>query len=187
VCLVDREQGDPILLVQLVEQLQEPLGQQPLRRNVDQVQLVTDEPPPDGARLVGSQRRVQDSRLHADQPQRRDLIGHQRDQRRHHHTDPGPKDRRDLVADRLAAAGRHQDDRIPTGGHPFDDLGLGPTERRVPEHLAQTFEWRHSGVGSGHLPTGCITDERTELPYASRLCAASGVWCHVDSIASPSQ
>ena len=47
--------------------------------------------------------------------ERVDLILHQRDQRRHDDADARPHERGDLVAERLAAAGRHQHERVAAG------------------------------------------------------------------------
>jgi len=63
--------------------------------------------------LASSERR----RLDAGQPERRHLVFHQRNQRRHDEADARPDQRRDLVAERLAAAGRHQDEGAVSGDH----------------------------------------------------------------------
>ena len=44
--------------------------------------------------------------------QRIDLIFHERDQRRHDECDAVENHRRQLIAERLAAAGRHDDDSV---------------------------------------------------------------------------
>ena len=45
-------------------------------------------------------------------PKLADLILHERDQRRDHDREPVPKQRWQLVAERLAAAGRHHGQRV---------------------------------------------------------------------------
>jgi hypothetical protein len=131
--LVDREQRQAAL----VEQLLAALGQQPFRSDVDEVQLAAPHRRLDRPRLARRQRRVQVRRPHAKLAQRRDLVGHQRDQRRDHHAHALAQQRRDLVADRLAAAGGHQHQRVAAGGDVLDDLLLEAAEALVPEDLAQ--------------------------------------------------
>jgi hypothetical protein len=69
--------------------------------------------------------------------QRVDLVLHQRDQRRDHDPDAVADQRRDLVAQRLAAAGRHQHQRVATADDVADDLLLATPERVVAEDPAQ--------------------------------------------------
>ena len=67
--------------------------------------------------------------------QRRDLVLHQRDQRRHDDADAFAQQRRDLVAQRLAAAGRHQHQRVAAADDVLDDLGLLPAKRGIAENF----------------------------------------------------
>jgi hypothetical protein len=53
---------------------------------------------------VPQQPEIERRRLHAGLPQRRHLVFHQRDQRRDDEADSQARERRDLVAERLAAA-----------------------------------------------------------------------------------
>ena len=140
--LVDGEQRDRAA----VEQPQRGFGPQPLRRQVEQVELAVHERVLDPAPLVGVLRRVEESRPHAEHGQRVDLILHERDQRRDDHAGALAHQRRDLVAQRLAAAGRHQRDRVPAGADVLDDLLLLPAERAVPEHAVQDLRRRPADV-----------------------------------------
>jgi hypothetical protein len=54
------------------------------------------------------------------------LILHQRNERRDDHTHSFANERRNLEAKRLAAAGRHQDQRITALGYMRDDIALLP-------------------------------------------------------------
>lgn len=54
----------------------------------------------------------------------RDLIAHERDQRRHHDGEPVAQQRRQLVAQRFAAAGRHDRQHVAVRKNRSDDLGL---------------------------------------------------------------
>ena len=75
--LVDGEQADPAA----IQNVEEPVGQKPFRRHVDEVEVPRLDAPLNGARLVirnaGIQRRRRDSEL----AQRLDLVLHQRDER----------------------------------------------------------------------------------------------------------
>ena len=134
--LVDREQRDPAA----IEQPHRRFGPQPLRRQVEQVQLARQErrlDPPPLARLLG---RVEEPGPHAQRGQRVHLVLHQRDERRDDHAGAVPDERRDLVAQRLAAAGRHEHERVAAAGDVVDDLPLPAPERLVPEHPPQDLQ-----------------------------------------------
>ena len=72
---------------------------------------------------------------HAELGQRRDLVLHQRDERRDHHAYAFAQQRRDLVAQRLAAARGHQHQRVAAAGDVVYDLCLVPAERSITEYL----------------------------------------------------
>jgi hypothetical protein len=77
----------------------------------------------------------------------RHLVAHQRDQRRHHDRQPVAHQRRQLIAQRLAAAGRHDGEHFAAGKDLLDDLGLAFPERGESKHRAQQI----GGVGEvGH-------------------------------------
>ena len=97
------------------------VAQQPLRRDVEQVQLLLDQVARDRLRAsAGIELGVQRAGGDTDLAQRRDLVVHQRDQRRDDHRGAGAAQRGHLVADALAAAGRHQHQRVATGQHVLD-------------------------------------------------------------------
>jgi len=133
--LVDREQRD----LRTFEQREEAFGEQPFRRDIQQVEFARFERLLHLARRARIQRRVEEGRVDAGQLQRIDLVLHQRDQRRHHHAGTGAHDRRDLVAQRLAAAGGHQHQRVATVDQVADDLLLVAAEFPIAEHPAQDF------------------------------------------------
>ena len=75
---------------------------------------------------------------HDFRPEYRQLtLLHERDQRRHDHRTPFAQQRRDLVAQRLAAARRHQHQRIAATRHAVDDVPLRTAERRVAEDVLE--------------------------------------------------
>ena len=137
-----------------VEQPQGGLGPQPLRRQVEQVELAVQEGVLDPAALVGILRGVEEAGPHAEHGQRVHLVLHERDQRRDDHAGALAHQRGDLVAQRLAAAGRHQRDRVAAGADMLDDLLLLAAEGVVTEHAVQHLGRR---VALGARPPGDST------------------------------
>ena len=135
--LVDREQRQSGAGMHLVEQPQAALGQQPLRRDVQQIEFAGAHPALDRGCLGAAQRAVKEGGAHAEFAERGDLVLHQRDQRRDHHTHARAQQRRDLVGQRLAAAGGHQHQRIAAAGHVLDHLALEAAEAGIAEHLVE--------------------------------------------------
>jgi len=72
--LVDGNECEPALR----EQLQAARCQQPLGRDVDEIELTAAHPRFDLRRLRAGQGRIQERRAHAELGQRRDLVLHQR-------------------------------------------------------------------------------------------------------------
>ena len=93
---------------------------------------------------------------HARLAQLHHLILHQRDQRRDHDGEPIDEQRRQLVAERFAAAGRHHDQGIAAGEQVRDDLGLERTEGVVAEDRFQDV----AGVIQGSARRGQHRNER---------------------------
>ena len=94
------------------------------------------------------ERRIEERGLDADIAQRIDLILHQRDQRRHDDAGAGAHECRDLIAERLAAAGRHQREAILAVEQRTDDAFLMQAETFVAEHLVEL------GAGERHRLRG---------------------------------
>ena len=78
--LVDRKQGD----VGAAEQIEAARGQQPLGGDVEQIEVAGEQPRLDRGGFLERQRGIQHRRLDAGLEQSRDLVAHQRDQRRDH-------------------------------------------------------------------------------------------------------
>ena len=72
----------------------------------------------------------------AELAQRGDLVVHQRDQRRHDDRGAGQAERRDLVAQALAAAGGHQHQGVAAADHVAHHLFLQAAEPRKAEDPA---------------------------------------------------
>jgi len=111
------------------------------RCDVQQVQFVVPQPLNDLLLCIVAQRRVQERRIDAELVQRADLVLHQCDQRRDDQTDAVAQQRRDLVAQRFAAAGRHQHERIPARHRCIDDHFLLAAKFRVAEGVLQEVQW----------------------------------------------
>ncbi len=147
--LVDGEQAELAALVQRIELRQEARRRDALRRRVQQRQLAAHEPLLDGRGLAAGLRRVQELGVHARFVQRADLVVHQRDQGRHHDRDAMSGalsgDRRNLIAQRLAAAGGHQHQRVAAADHVIDDRGLRAAKLLVAEDVVEDGAGRARG------------------------------------------
>ena len=135
--LVDREQRQPGAGLHLVEQPQAALAQQTLGRDVHQIEFAGAHPALDCGCFGAAQRAVEEGGAHAQLAERSHLVLHQRDQRRDHHAHAGEQQRRDLVSQRLAAAGGHQHQRIAAADHVLDHLALEAAEAGIAEHLVE--------------------------------------------------
>ena len=140
--LVDCEERDR----GLVEQVQAALRRQSLGGDVQQVEFTGEYSALDRAGRRGVQARVQELRAHAELRQCRHLVLHQRDQRRDDDRRAGTQQRGKLVAQRLAAAGRHQHQRVAAFDDVLDDFPLRAVERLVPEDAAEQVERCGTGV-----------------------------------------
>ena len=135
--LVDREECDAGAVGRVVEKREERRHQQPLRCDIEQVETSGHQLAAEGGGLLGARRGVPERRRHTEQVQRLDLVVHERDERRHHDADTGTHQRRQLIAQRLAATGRHEHDGVGPRDRTVDDRLLRPAERGEPEHLPQ--------------------------------------------------
>jgi len=147
--LVDRKQRQPRRCAQALQLREEARHQQPLRRDVQQIVLAGGEAALDRSRRFGRQRRIQERRADAGLAQRRHLVLHQRDQRRDDDAGAVAQQRRNLIAQRLAAAGRHQHQAVAARSHVGDDVLLRPAEGGVAEHILQDGARAPSGSASG--------------------------------------
>jgi len=128
--LVDCEQRD----FSTFQQAQEAPCQQPFRRDVEQIQFARQQLPLDLALILGAQAGIEVGGGDASLAQCVDLILHQRDQRRHHDAGTLSLQRGDLIAQRLAAAGRHQHQRITAFAYTLDDRLLLAAETGITEN-----------------------------------------------------
>ena len=89
--------------------------------------------------------------------------------------DTGSYQRRDLVAQRLPAAGRHEDERVATVDDVADDLLLVALERVVAERRAQHLEGgggigRHAGHARGRRRQPGAATQPTARVTRSWIC-----------------
>ncbi len=129
---------------------------EPLRREIEDLQAPRLQPLEDGARLLLAVAAGQRARRHARLPERPHLVAHQRDERRDHERHPLAHQRRQLVAERLAAARRHDREHRLAGGHRLDDLPLAGAESVEAEDVFQEI------LGGAHRASRTPTGFRRE-------------------------
>jgi len=115
---------------------------QALRCEVEHVELAREQPALDVAALVERLGGVEEGRAHAQLLERIDLVVHERDERADDDAGALAHERRDLVAEALAAAGGHEHDRVAAGDELIDDLGLLAAEGVVAPHAGERLERR---------------------------------------------
>ncbi len=146
--LVDREQRER----GRAQQATEALARGAFGRDIEQVQLAVAEAAHRlGAIIVGGgERRGFD----AEPLGRADLIVHQRDQRRHNHGRAVPRQSRQLIAKRLARAGRHHRQCAAPGHHAIDHRLLDAAKAGKAEGGVKDIERRgdHRGGVSAWAP-----------------------------------
>ena len=126
-----------------LEQSEHVRPHQPLRRDVDEAQFAAHQAIEHSAVFVRIVRGIERRGGNAGAAQLRNLIAHQRDQRRHHNSEAVAEQRRDLIAERLAASGWHHRQHVAAIKDLGDDLGLSGPEGREAEGLVQhTFRRR---------------------------------------------
>ena len=131
--LVDGEEGDR----GAIEQAEHALLHEALGGDVKQVQPAGRELALDGVLPAAVLGRVEEGGAHARLLQGVDLILHERNQRRDDEPGAGADEGWNLIAEGLAAAGRHQGEHVAAGDQRLDDVGLMRAEARVAEHLLQ--------------------------------------------------
>jgi hypothetical protein len=134
--LVDREEGDPAP-AQHVEAMRH---HQAFGRHVEEVERPVADRTLDRPGIARRQSGIERGGAHTGLPQGVDLVLHQRDQGRDDDSDPGAQQRRQLIAQGFAAAGRHQHDRVAAADNVLDDLLLMTAKAGVAEDAAQEAE-----------------------------------------------
>ncbi len=179
--LIDHEQAD----AQLGDCLRERRRAEALGRDVQQTYLATADPS-ERLRVIGVAALGVD---HGDLAgrhalQRRHLILHQRDQRRDDDGQVIAQQRRQLIADRLARARRHHDQRVAVGERSRNRLGLAGPKVIKAEYAAQLCAWIHRGVRPYRRPrlfccaaaAAGSTREATATCPRARTCRWRGLY-----------
>ena len=135
--LVDREKRD----VGYLQQSGKALCRRPLRRDVEQVQLPVPKRIADGARVFAGA--GQGGRFDPEAFGAPHLVLHQRDQGRDDDRRAMPRQRRQLVAERLAGTGRHDRQRMLAANGAFHHLLLHAAKMGKAETLVEKL--MHAG------------------------------------------
>ena len=125
--------------------------QQPLRREIDQVQLPRPQGSPGGLGLLWPLGRMQGGGAHPRLAQGRHLVVHQGDQGRDHYAGAGAAEGRNLITEGFAAASGHQHQGRAAGHYMVDDLRLGAPKGAIAKYFSQDLEGgRDGGWGRAH-------------------------------------
>ena len=138
--LVDREQRD----LQLLRERAEAVGQQPLRRDVEDLVSAEARVAVGLAQLLDGHGAVDAAGRDAGVLQGHDLILHERDERGDDQRDPRQQQRRKLIAEALSAARRHDAKHVPPGKRRVDQRLLSRTECRKAKILPQYRKLVHA-------------------------------------------
>ena len=146
--------------------LAESFVDEPFRRDVQQPQPAGADFVHDGSVFVERQRGIEPPRGDSPRRQRVDLVLHQGDQRRHDEGQTRQEQGGNLIAQRLAAAGRKHDGRRSPGHQVADRVLLSGLELRESEPILKHPEQ--------FLPARCLAKVLVDLHEASlSLTAAS--------------
>src|SRR5262249_52507721 len=132
-CLVDRHQGRRHDL----EQAAELVARERLRRGEDQQRAALRDARQALAAIRDPDRAVEAYGRHAELLHLQILVLEEREERRDHHRGLGQEQRRELVAQRLASAGWHDEQRVAASEDRRDGTLLLAIEARDPEALAR--------------------------------------------------
>jgi hypothetical protein len=116
-----------------------------LRRDIDQLEVAPRDTVRNIAVLIEVVGRVEARGRHTIALQLRDLVAHQRDQGRDHQGEAIAQQGRELIAQRLAAAGGHDGEHVLAREDRLDDVGLAGAERLETEGLVK------QALGSGEV------------------------------------
>ena len=151
--LVDHEQSHR----QARERRDHAFGHEPFGREIEQLGFAARDPVPGGDVLGALAPGIDGLRAHPGEPERGDLVLHQRHQRRDHDGEPAQHQGRDLEAERLARAGGHDRERVAARQNRVHHRLLAGPEGLEAEDLAQDpvlfgVVFAGDGGGGGHLP-----------------------------------
>ncbi len=158
--LVDGKQAER----QLRQPIHELVLQQAFGGDIDDFYLAA----PHGGKildhLLPAEGRVDVDRRHAVGAQAVHLILHQRNEGRDHYPEPRAQQRRDLVAERLAATGGLEHQRIAPRHDLLDDFELARPELLIAEHRLQQGK-RILWLGSGRVSAMAVMGSPLGSPF----------------------
>lgn len=131
--LVDGDQAD----IEPGKRIQHPLGHQPFRREVEQPRLARRDAAPCRDIGITVDRGIDRIGGDAGEAQCRDLILHQRHQRRNDNGQPALDQRRNLIAQRFARTRRHDRQHVAAAKQCLHHRGLSGTEIVETEHVLE--------------------------------------------------
>ena len=127
------------------DRLAEPLVVETFRGHVEEADRAFADGVHEGAHLVAGEGRIEAAGGHAAPGELVDLVLHQGDQRRDHEGQAGQQEGRDLIAERLAAAGGEDGRGGPAGQEVPDHRFLSGAELAVAEGLGEGRAGRVQG------------------------------------------
>src|SRR5262245_28902340 len=133
--LIDGDEGE-VRRLQPVEALQECF-----RGDVEEVELTPLDIAPEKILFRAEEPGIERRRLHAGLSERRHLVFHERNEGRDDEANARTRQRRNLVAERLASARRHQDEGVISRDHMLDNFLLPPAEGVIAVNCLQDGEW----------------------------------------------
>ncbi len=143
----------------------ERVEQQALGGHVDEVEVAAEHRLLDGLRLAARLSvELRQAALTPSWVERVDLVLHQRDERRDDDGAARAEQGGNLVAQALAAAGRHQNQGVAAAGDMTDDVGLFAAEGRVAEDIAQDAEGARWGWHVGAQLSDRMASRRSVSP-----------------------
>ena len=122
------------------------LRHQAFGRKIEKPHIACRHPSPDGDILFPAGRRIDRLGRDTRQFQCRHLILHQRDERRHDDGEAAPRQRRNLIAKRLAGPRRHHRENIAAGDERIDNRLLPRPKALEAEGLAENVVLVQSGL-----------------------------------------
>ena len=148
--LVDRDELD----VETLQRGQHARGHQPFGREIEEPRLAGSRAAPGSDIVLARLRRIDAVGGDAGQPERRDLVLHQRHQRRDDEREAARHQRRHLEAERFARAGRHDGEEMAARQQHAHGLLLAGAERVEAENVFQDLP-----RGCGNIHRGAVREE----------------------------
>ena len=158
---------------------------EPLRRDIQKLILLACGFGVSLPQLFERQGAIEKGRRNARLRERRDLILHERDERRDDDREPRQHKRGDLVADRFSAARRHDTQNVPAGQNRVDERLLPAAEGTVTKELFQQRPFFQSQSLIAQPPHRSVTAE--SICDTSQISSSSGSWSSSNALSASSK